>query len=165
MWPASVSTAARRVSSDTPVHVVPSFDHFVTQWMSVVTVSDGSSRNSSHGQDTGSATAPLIVKLHSSRGVRGVGPADRTGKSLTTYWPGGTRSGSTCGRRPRKPREIGGMTVLLSDHSRFPAAPWIATGADDHAIRRWSGWGVAWRLIRSTRVRAVRTAAVRVATS
>src|SRR4051812_23636649 len=114
MWPASVSTAARRVSRDTPVHVVPSLDHLVTQWMSTVTFSDGSARNSSHGHDTGSATAPLIVKLHSSRGVRGVGPADRTGKSLTTYWPGGTRSGSTCGRRPRKPREISAMTVLLS---------------------------------------------------
>ena len=48
----------------------------------------------------------------------GVGPAERTGKSLTTYWPGGTRSlnsarPTTCSRRwklstrtwspPRKP--------------------------------------------------------------
>jgi hypothetical protein len=46
----------------------------------------------------------------SGRGVCGVGPADRTGKSLVTYWPGGTRpAGASC-RRPRKPREmIGGI--------------------------------------------------------
>ena len=37
------------------------------------------------------ATAPWIVKLHSSSGVCGVGPADSTGKSTVTYWPGGTR--------------------------------------------------------------------------
>ena len=32
-----------------------SFDHFVTQWMSRVTVSDGSARNSSHVQLRGSS--------------------------------------------------------------------------------------------------------------
>src|SRR3954471_1051242 len=110
----SVATPSSRVSSDTPVHVVSSFDHFVTQWMSAVSVSDGSARNSSHGHDTGSPTAPLIVKLHSSSGVRGVGPAESTGKSLTTYCPGGTRAESTCGRRPRKPREMCAMAMLLS---------------------------------------------------
>jgi hypothetical protein len=29
------------VSIETPVHVVSSFDHFVTQWMSTLTVSLG----------------------------------------------------------------------------------------------------------------------------
>jgi len=53
--------------------------------MSTVTDSEGSAVNSSHGHDTGSSTAPLIVKLHSSSGVRGVGPADSTGKSRVTY--------------------------------------------------------------------------------
>ena len=81
------------MSTETPVHVVSSFDHFVTQWMSTVTVSAGSARNSSHGHDTGSSTAPWIVKLHSSSGVCGVGPAESTGKSRVTYWPGGTRAG------------------------------------------------------------------------
>src|SRR5437764_6411114 len=77
--------------------------------MSRVTVSLGSARNSSQPHDTGSSTAPRIVKLHSSSGVRGVGPAESTGKSSVTYWPGGTRPESVSGRRPRprKPREIG----------------------------------------------------------
>ena len=73
------------MSTETPVHVVSSFDHLVTQWMSTVTVSAGRAMNSSHGHDTGSSTAPLIVKLHSSSGVCGVGPADSTGKSRVTY--------------------------------------------------------------------------------
>ena len=60
-----------------------------------MTVSAGSSRNSSHVQEAGWSTAPSIVKLHSGSGVWGVGPADRTGKSRVTYWPGGTREGST----------------------------------------------------------------------
>jgi hypothetical protein len=40
-----------------------SFDHFVTQWMSVVIVSEGSAANSSHRHDTGSSTGPRIEKL------------------------------------------------------------------------------------------------------
>src|ERR1700722_15981 len=31
----------------------------------------------------------VTEKLQLSRAVCGVGPADRTGKSLVTYWPGG----------------------------------------------------------------------------
>jgi hypothetical protein len=73
------------VSTDTPVQVLSSLDHLVTQWMSTVTVFRGSATNSSHGHDTGSSTAPLIVKLHSSSGVGGVGPAGSTGKSGVTY--------------------------------------------------------------------------------
>src|SRR5919198_2688000 len=112
MYSAAVSTPSSSVSTDTPVHVVSSFDHFVTQWMSTVRVSLGSAVSSSHVHDTGSSTAPPSVKLHSSSGVCGGGPAERTGKSVVTYWPGGTREGSTAGRRPRKPREIGGITHL-----------------------------------------------------
>src|SRR3954462_12738980 len=96
---------------ETPVQVVPSLDHLVTQWISTVTVSEGSAMNSAHGHDTGLSTAPLIKKLHSSSGVCGVGPADRTGKSLTTCCPGGTRAGSTSARRLRKPREISDIGV------------------------------------------------------
>src|SRR4051794_19058082 len=96
---------------ETPVQVVPSLDHLVTQWMSTVTVSEGSAVNSSHVHDTGSSTAPLIKKLHSSSGVCGVGPADSTGKSRTTCWPGGTRAGSTSTWRLRKPREISDIGV------------------------------------------------------
>jgi hypothetical protein len=68
-----------RVSTDTPCQCVSSFDHLVTQWMSVVISSAGSARNSSHVQLRGSSTSPLIVKSHWSSGVCGVGPAESTG--------------------------------------------------------------------------------------
>src|SRR5207244_12560541 len=43
------------------------------------------------------------------------GPAESTGKSSVTYWPGGTRDGSASSRRrPRKPREIGDTPVRLN---------------------------------------------------
>src|SRR5215218_396590 len=106
-YAAAVSTPSSRRSTDTPSHVVPSFDHLVTQWMSLVISSEGNARNSSHDHALGSSTSPSIVRLHSARGVRGVGPADRTGKPSTRYWPGGIRtSPSGCLRRPRKPREM-----------------------------------------------------------
>src|SRR5256714_15636906 len=70
----------------------------------------GSARNSSHDHDAGSSTAPVIENVHVSRDTEGVGPADNTGKSSTTYWPGGIRLGSTSRRRrPPKPREISGL--------------------------------------------------------
>ena len=80
-----MATSSSRVSTETPVHVVSSLDHFVTQWMSTVKVCAGSARNSSHDQETGSSTAPWMVRLHSSSGVCGVGPAERTGKSGVRY--------------------------------------------------------------------------------
>src|SRR5919112_3585470 len=104
MYSAAVSTPSSRVSTDTPSQRVPSFDHLATQWMSRVTSSDGSALNSSHVHLFGSSTSPTTEKSHSSSGVRGVGPAERTGKPSTRYWPGGKWS-SVCLRRPRKPRE------------------------------------------------------------
>ncbi len=104
---ALVATSCRSRSSETPLQVVPSLDHLVTQWISTVNVSDGSSLNSCRDRDTSAVTAPSIVRLQSSTGTCGVGPVDRTGKSSTTYRPGGTRLGSTSRRgRPRKPREM-----------------------------------------------------------
>src|SRR4051812_50127173 len=94
---------------ETPVQDVPSLDHLVTQWMSTVTVSEGSAMNSAHGHDTGSSTAPLTRKLHSSSGVCGVGPPDSTGKSPTTGCPGGTRGGPTPAGRRRKRGGSGGI--------------------------------------------------------
>src|SRR3954447_21454459 len=109
MCAAFVSTPSNSVSSDTPVHVVSSFDHFVTQWMSTVMRSLGSAMNSAHVHDRTSSISPRISKLHDSIGSRGVGPAERTGKSDVTYWPGGTRPASpSLARRPRNPCEIGG---------------------------------------------------------
>src|SRR5438270_9888178 len=55
-----------------------------------------------------------MVKLQPSSPMFGVGPADNTGKSFTTYCPGGTREGSTSvRRRPRKPRDIGAIVPPL----------------------------------------------------
>src|ERR671912_2146323 len=115
MYSAAVSTSSRNVSTETPSQVVPSFDHLVTQWMSLVISSEGKARNSSHDQVLGPSTSPSIVKSHSSRGVRGVGPAERTGKPSTRYWPGGTRSEVPSGsrRRPRKPREMNPLLMPI----------------------------------------------------
>src|SRR3712207_9426444 len=49
-----------------------------------------------------------MEKSDSERGVRGVGPAERTGKPEVSYCPGGRRpssSPSVCLRRPKKPLE------------------------------------------------------------
>src|SRR6266404_4033205 len=114
-YSADVPIPARSVSTETPCQTVSSFDHLVTQWMSRVISSLGRARNSSQLQPRGSSNSPLIEKSHSSSEVCGVGPAERTGKSRETYWPGGTRAGSTsAARRPRNPREttsLGGTPV------------------------------------------------------
>jgi hypothetical protein len=63
--------------------------------------------SSFHFQRRGVSISPSMEKLHSCSGVYGVGPAERTGKSVTTSRPGGGRS--LCSgvlRRPRKPREM-----------------------------------------------------------
>src|ERR1700726_1122170 len=95
--------------------------------MSTVNVSLGRATNSSHDHERGSSTAPLIVKLHWSRDVWGVGPAERTGKSSTTYWPGGTRDASTSARRrPRKPRETGAISLRSAGADRSPRSLLVA---------------------------------------
>src|SRR3954470_14585881 len=82
--------------------------------MSVVIFSRGSFWNSSHVQRADFPVTSLSVKSHLSTGLRGVGPAERTGKSRVSYWPGGSRdAASLLGRRPRNPREIGGISALV----------------------------------------------------
>src|SRR6267378_1311095 len=110
---------SRMVSSDTPVQLVSSFDHLVTQWISTVNVSLGSLRNSSQVHTFGSSTSPTIEKVQSLSGTLGVGPADSTGKSLTTCWPGGTRELLATSRRlPLKPREMNAtLSVSSSDRA------------------------------------------------
>jgi hypothetical protein len=44
--------------------------------------------------------APCTLKFQLVSGVRGVGPADSTGKPFVTYWPGGTRPPSAATLRP-----------------------------------------------------------------
>jgi len=120
----------------TPRQVVPSFDQWVTQWMSRVTSSAGRVWNCSQVHVRGSSTAPLIVNDHWSSGVWGVGPADSTGKSLTTYWPGGTRSASarSASWRRWKPRENGGLMAAELTPGREP--PGTPTSGQREAVRR-----------------------------
>ena len=66
-------------STETPPKFVPSFDHFVTQWISHGTASNGSSRNSLQLHSRSLSTMPSIRKDQSSGSSRGVGPAVRTG--------------------------------------------------------------------------------------
>src|SRR5262249_57685678 len=86
------------------------WERLVREGMSGVRFSLGSARNSFHDHIAGWSTAPVIVNVQLSRSAVGVGPADNTGKSSTTYWPGGIRLGSTSRRRrPPNPREISGL--------------------------------------------------------
>src|SRR6266849_5322082 len=82
--------------------------------MSLVTCSVGSLRNSSHDQLRGLSISPSMTKLHSATGIRGVGPADNTGKSLTRYCPGGKRELLAVSRRlPRNPRDMNDIDGFL----------------------------------------------------
>src|SRR5262245_50837116 len=81
--------------------------------MSVVRVSCGSAWNSSHVHRAIGKPVPRTVKSHLASGVRGVGPAESTGKSRVSYWPGGSRPAVADGcRRPRNPRETKGSVML-----------------------------------------------------
>src|ERR687886_543959 len=51
----SGSKPSKSVSTETPSHAVPSFDHDVTQWMSTVMLSCGSACSSSQLQRRGGA--------------------------------------------------------------------------------------------------------------
>src|SRR3954453_4203054 len=96
--------------------------------MSVVISSLGSARNSSNVQRLGSSTWPTIEKSHSSRGVRGVGPAERTGKPSTRYWPGGSFV-SLLLWRPLKPREKNPSPMFCtSSLSRYYSSGFIDRG-------------------------------------
>src|SRR5438067_1190131 len=90
-------------------------------------VSVGSLRNSSQVHRLGSSISPVIENVQSVSGVRGVGPADSTGKSLTRYWPGGRRSPTAFSRdRPRKPRET--KLMVGSTPGTAATAPHIIHG-------------------------------------
>src|SRR5919106_4547298 len=98
--------------------------------------SPGRARNSPHVQRRGSSPSPTTEKSHWSGGVCGVAPAERTGKSGVTYWPGGTRSpGTSSRRRPLKAREmIGGIS---------PPYRWEHTPAQ-HPVRATIGSARHW---------------------
>src|SRR5262245_2505935 len=93
------------VSSETPSQDVPSFDHRVTQCKSAVMVSAGKSRNDFQSQRRKTSVPSSMVNSHWSSGMCGVGPADKTGKSVVRYCPGGSFTSAAL-RRPEKPREM-----------------------------------------------------------
>src|SRR5215208_3824676 len=101
---------------ETPSHLVPSFDHLVTQWMSLVISSEGSWLNSSQVHLLGSSISPTMEKSHSSIGVRGVGPAESTGKPSSRYCPGGSAV-SWLLRRPKKPLEKNPSVITFPPRS------------------------------------------------
>src|SRR5881398_1127114 len=110
----SYSTCCSKVSTETPSQWVSNLVHLVTQLMSTVGVSWGRASSSSQVQRFGSFTFPTIEKSHCSRGVCGVGPAERTGKPRSRYCPGGIRALlSLCWRRPRNPREMNPSLISL----------------------------------------------------
>src|SRR5919112_2938972 len=116
MYSAEVSTPSSRISTETPSHVVPNFDHLVTQWMSFVISSEGNCLNSSHVHLVGSSISPTMEKSHSSSGVWGVGPAESTGKPSSRYCPGGSAV-SWLLRRPLKPLEKNPSTITFPPRS------------------------------------------------
>ncbi len=70
--------------------------HRVTQWMSCVTSTRGSSFSSCHVSVTGVSTSPETRKSQPARsaGYVATEPACRTGHFSVRYWPAGSRAGS-----------------------------------------------------------------------
>src|SRR5215510_12380812 len=81
--------------------------------MSTVTISVGNSRNDFQFQRRKTFLPSSIVSSHRSGGMRGVGPADKTGNSVVRYCPGGSFA-SVVLRLPEKPREIIDMSSSFS---------------------------------------------------
>src|SRR6516165_5441593 len=85
--------------------------------MSVVICSLGTERNCDHVHVR---TAPVSLTIENSqelKGIAGVGPAERTGKSSVTYWPGGTLATSRR-RLPTKPGVVGnGLSIAIDGFS------------------------------------------------
>src|SRR3954470_23619079 len=88
--------------------------------MSTVIVSRGRVAKSSQVKRADLPPGPRSVRSHADSGACGVGPADNTGKSRVSYWPGGRRAANpSAGRRPRNPRAI--RVIVL--HPRLVLAP------------------------------------------
>src|SRR5262245_33384976 len=99
--------AAKMSSTRTPSQAVSSFVHFVTQCMSRVAMDWGSALNSAQFHLAMGFGPSFSVNDQSDVDTCGVGPADRTGKSCSRYWPGGIRPAISDGvRRPVKPRVV-----------------------------------------------------------
>ena len=99
------------VSTETPRQCVPSLDHWVTQWMSVVMSSAGRAVNSCQFQVVLPPVSVVMVNVQVAVLTGGVGPAWSTGKPCSRYWPGGSLGSSRL--RPVKPL----VTVLITRFS------------------------------------------------
>src|SRR6516162_4331655 len=83
--------------------------------MSVLMVAWGSASNSAQFHSPTMASPSSRAKVQFSTFIWGVGPAERTGKSVVTYCPGGSRFFGVCScRLDLKPREMGGSLIAAS---------------------------------------------------
>src|SRR5262249_23077539 len=117
------------VSTETPSQDVPSFDHRVTQCISTVKVSVGNARNDFQSHLRRTFVPSSITNSQRSCGTFGVGPADKTGKSVVRYCPGGSFTSAAL-RRLEKPREIIAIYIfpyLLSVWDSFANPPFSMT--------------------------------------
>ena len=137
-YSASVSTPSSSVSTETPVQLVSSFDHLVTQWMSTVNVSAGSARELLPGprhrlvDRAVDRERPLVQRRVRRRaGGQHREVVDGTGRA----GPGRDRRR---GGAPRKPREMGAIGPRQSSHSaRLTAGS--GAGRAAAALRRAPG--------------------------
>src|SRR5258705_10896700 len=110
----SMPAAENTSSIRTPSHGGSRFDHLVTQWMSRIWWVFGSALNSAQFHLATGFGPTLRVKDQSPRLICGVGPADSTGKSAVSDWPGGSllaMSGACC--RPVNPRVTMCLVLLV----------------------------------------------------
>jgi hypothetical protein len=80
-----------------------------------VTCSLGRLRKLSQTQRRCSSVSLVTTSSQSSSAILGVGPADRTGKSSTSYWPGG--SSTLERRRPVNPRD---SVLIVASPAVYP---------------------------------------------
>src|SRR5580704_2672999 len=101
--------------------------------MSVLIVVCGSASNSAQLHLPSKDPPSCSERFQFSTLICGVGPAERTGKSLVTYCPGGTRFFGVCSCRvDLNPREIGALSMVVVP--LLLELPMPATGSD--AFRR-----------------------------
>ncbi len=111
----SMPASAKISSTSTPSQAVSNFDHAVTQWMSRVILVCGSALKSAHDHSATGLARTFSVNFQSSIEMRGLGPADSTGKSSVTNWPGGSLlATSRGGCRPPNPRVTMGFSFAVA---------------------------------------------------
>ena len=109
-----ICASASSVSIATPRQFVSCFDHYVTQWISVCISVCSRLLSDSHDQVPAVSPAISIEKSQVLVSTLGVGPADKTGKPSSRYWPGGTGRVGVFLRRPKKLSLIMCQPVLRS---------------------------------------------------